>query len=219
MNKTYKIACIAMLTALSIVTNLFTIPLSGSNSVSFTIVICMFTGIYFGALPAAIVGFMGDLIAHLIAPQGTYNWFIALATTIIGVICALVYKARLPKLVKLGISAVIVYVVCMCGLNTFGLWLNYIVGVKPSPIGLIDFFVMDKGGIKKSFWVYLGGRAPWSLINLVVNTAIVAGLQHSGVIDKLMTKVLNQDKVDIPKEQQKEVDNTPTAENDDETTN
>lgn len=194
MNKTFKLSCIAMLTALSIVTNLFTIPLSGSNSVSFTIVICMFTGIYFGVLPAAIVGFMGDLIAHLLLPQGAYNWFIALATTLIGVICALIYKTRLPRLAKLGISVVAVYVVCICGLNTFGLWLNYIVGVKPSPIGLIDFFVMDKGGIKKSFWVYLAGRAPWSAINIAVNAVIVAGLQYSGVIDKLMMRVLNKDK-------------------------
>lgn len=213
MNKTYKIACIAMLTALSIVTNLSTIPLSGTNSVSLTIVICMFSGIYFGPLYAAIVGFTGDLIAHLILPQGAYNWFIALATTLIGVICGLIYKSRLPKTVNLAISAAAIFVVCLCGLNTFGLWLNYIVGVKPSPTGLIDFFTMDKSGIKKSFWVYLGGRAPWSLINLVVNTAIVAGLQQSVVIDKLMTKVLNKDPIKAPK------DTDTSTENNSDTTN
>ena len=204
MNKTYKLVCIALLTALSIITNLLTIPLSGSNSVSFTIVICMFTGIYFGVLPAATVGFMGDLIAHLILPQGAYNWFIALATTLIGVICALMYKSRLPKIANLAISSVIVYVVCMCGLNTFGLWLNYIVGVKPSPIGLIDFFVMDKGGIKKSFWVYLGGRAGMSAVNLAVNAVIVAGIQQSGVIEKLMKKVRSKEQTKQDQTEQEE---------------
>ena len=218
MNKTYKLTSIAMLTALSIVTNLFTVPLSGSNSVSFTLVICMFTGIYFGALPGAVVGFVGDLIAHLILPQGPYNWFIALATTLYGVICGLVYKMRLPKLAKLTIVAVICYVVCLCGLNTFGLWLNYIVGVKPSPLGLVDFVVMDKGEIKKSFWVYLAGRAPWSAINLVVNTVIVAGLQHSGVVEKLMKKVRNGDNIERSADEHNEQKSLP-HENDDDGSN
>lgn len=182
-----------MLTALGIVANLFTIPLSGSNSMSFTIAIGFFTGIYFGALPAAIVGFTGDLIAHLILPQGAYNVFLALSTTLFGVICALIYKIRLPKIVKLVISAAICYVVCMCALNTFGLWMVYKAKVPPTLSGLITLLSMEKGSIDTSFWVYLAARAPWSAINLVVNTVIVAGLQQSGVIEKLMIKINNKD--------------------------
>lgn len=199
MNRTFKLTSIAMLTGLSIVANLFTIPLSGSNSMSFTIAICFFTGIYFGILPAAIVGFTGDLVAHFIFPHGAYNMFLALSTTLFGVICALVYRIKLPKLAKLVIAAVICYVVCLCGLNTFGLWLQFIVGVKQSVLGVgiysvIEFVKMDQGGIKKSFWLYLAGRAGWSAINIVVNVVIVAGLQQSGVIEKLMTKILSKDK-------------------------
>ena len=196
MNKTYKLVCIAMLTALSIVANLLTIPLFGSNSMSFTIAVCFFAGIYFGALPAALVGFIGDLIAHFILPMGAYNWFIALATTLFGVICALIFKLRLPKLAKVGIAAVICYVVCLCGLNTFGLWLNYCANVPPSPLGLIKFFSMDKSSVTKSFWVYLGGRAPWSAINIAANTVIVGGLVQSGVIEKLVAKARNSGKKD-----------------------
>lgn len=192
MNKTFKITSIAMMTALSIVANLFTITLSGSNAMSFTIAICFFTGIYFGALPAAIVGFVGDLVAHLILPHGAYNIFLALSTTLFGVICALVYKIRLPKIVKLIISAAICYVVCMCTLNTFGLWMVYKAKVPPTLSGLIALFSMEKGSIDTSFWVYLAGRAPWSAINLLVNTVIVAGLQQSGVIEKLMIKINNK---------------------------
>ena len=189
MNKTFKLTSIAMLTALSIVANLFTIPLSGTNSISFTVAICFFTGIYFGILPAAIVGFMGDLIAHFIYPHGDYNVFIAISTTLLGVICALIYKIKLPKLVNLIIATVICYIVCLCGLNTFGLWLQN--SVK---MGFIDFISMDKSLIEKSFWVYLAGRAPWSAINVAVNALIVALLQQSGVIDKLMAKVLSKQK-------------------------
>ena len=188
MNKTHKLVCIAMLTALSIVANLLTIPLFGTNSMSFTIAVCFFVGIYFGALPAAVVGFTGDLIAHFILPMGAYNWFIALSTTLMGVICALIYKLHLPKLLNLGIAAVVCYVVCLCGLNTFGLWLYYCAKVPPTPSGLVQFFTMDRSVITKGFWVYLAGRAPWSAINIVVNVVVVAGLQQSGVIAKLIAK-------------------------------
>ena len=194
MNKTFKMTSIAMLTALSIVTNLFTIPISGSNSMSFTIAICFFTGIYFGAFPAALVGFLGDLIAHLILPQGTYNAFLALSTTLFGVICALVYKIKLPKLVKLIIAAVMSYVVCLCCFNTFGLWMVYKAKVPPTFTGLIALISMDKAQIDTSFWLYLAGRAPWSAINIVINIVIIAGLQQSGVIDKLMAKISDKDK-------------------------
>ena len=189
MNRTFKLTSFALLSALSIVTNLFTIPLSGSNSMSFTIAICFFTGIYFGALPAALVGFVGDLIAHVIFPNGAYNVFLALSTTLFGVICAFVYKIRLPKLVKLIVAAVICYIVCLCGLNTLGLWMVYKANVPPTFSGLITLLTMDKTQIDTSFWLYLAGRAPWSAINLVVNSVIVAGLLHSGAIAKLMTKL------------------------------
>lgn len=177
-----------MLAALSVTANFCTIPLPGNNAISFTIAVCFFTGIFFGAVPAMIVGFVGDLIAHLIHPLGDYNWFMALSITLYGVICALVYKIKLPKIVKLVISAVICYIVCLCGLNTFGLWLQYAVGVRPSPLGLWDF-LRGNCQINKSFWLYLAGRAPMSAVNLVVNTVIVALLQESKTITKLLERV------------------------------
>lgn len=202
MNRTFKLTSIAMLTALSIVTNLFTVPLSGSNSMSFTIAICFFTGIYFGALPAALVGFTGDLVAHLILPQGAYNMFLALSTTLFGVICALVYKIKLPKLVKLIVAAVICYVVCLCGFNTFGLWMYYKAKVPPTISGLITLLSMDKTQIDTSFWVYLGARAPWSAINIAVNVVIVGGLQQSGVVEKLMAKIGNKPKAELEEKEE-----------------
>ena len=212
MNKTFKLASIAMLTALGIVTNLFTIPLSGSNSMSFTIAIGFFSGIYLGALPAAVVGFLGDLIAHLILPHGAYNLYLALSTTLFGVICVLIYKIKMPKLVKLIVAAVICYIVCLCGLNTLGLWMVYKAKVPPTISGLIALLSMDRSQIDTSFWLYLAGRAPWSAINMVINIVIVAVLQQSGVVEKLMTKV--RDKYTSPPTQQEqqndpESDNTP----------
>lgn len=194
MNKTLKICCIAMLSALSVVANFCTVPLPGNNAISFTIAVCFFAGIYFGALPAAIVGFVGDLIAHLIHPLGDYNRFMALSIALYGVVCALVYKAKLPRVAKLTISAVICYIVCLCGLNTFGLWLQYIVGVQPGIIGVWDLVAGNHSEINKSFWLYLAGRAPMSAVNLAVNTVIVGVLQESKTIAKLVSRIKEKKK-------------------------
>lgn len=189
MNKTYKLALTAMMTALSIVANALTIPLTPSNAISFTIVIAFISGIYLGALPAVTVGFLGDLIGHVVFPMGgAYNWFVGLSCALSGLIPALVYKLKINKIWKLSISLAIYLAVCSLCLNTFGFWLQYIVVVDPSPIGLWQFFTMDKSGIKKSFWLYLAGRAPFIILNWAVNGFIVGIIQQTKILDKLMLK-------------------------------
>ena len=202
MNKTLKLTSVAMFTALSIAANFATIQLNPSNAISFTITICFLAGIYLGALPGAIVGYVGDLIAHIISPHGAYNWYLALSTTLFGVICALVYKMRLHKLIKLVIAVTICFVVCSCALNTFGLWLQYVVGVEAGLMGLMEFIFMDKSGISKSFWVYLGGRSLFMAINAVINGVIVGILQQSKVLDKMFAAL--QNKMDNRKEKNTE---------------
>ncbi len=188
MNKTYKLTLTAMLTALSIVANALTIPITPSNAISFTIVIAFIAGIYLGALPAVTVGFVGDLIGHILFPMGAYNWFMGISCALTGLIPALIYKLKINKLWKLCISLAIYLVTCSLILNTLGFWLQFIVGVDPSPIGLWQFFTMDKGGIKKSFWLYLAGRAPFILLNWVVNGIVVGIIQQTKILDKLLLK-------------------------------
>lgn len=186
MNKTYKLALTAMMTALSIVANALTIPLTPSNAISFTIVISFIAGIYLGALPAVTVGYLGDLIGHIVFPMGgAYNWFVGLSCALTGLIPALIYKLKINKAWKLTISLAIYLIVCSLTLNTFGFWLQYVVVVDPSPIGLWQFFTMDKSGIKKSFWLYLAGRAPFILLNWIVNGLIVGVIQQTKVLERL----------------------------------
>ncbi len=194
MNKTQKIATTAMLTALSIIANIFTIPLTpnASKVLSFSVLFSALTGIYLGALPAIAVGFIGDLIAHFIHPFGAYNMFIGVSCALCGLIFALIYKLKLHKLIKMILSVACCFAVCSCFLNTFGLWLQIIVGVDPGPIGLIEFFTMDKSGIQNSFWVYLAGRAPVQLLNWIVNAAILVALQQTSAIDRLFLKLNNK---------------------------
>ncbi len=189
MNKTLKITCTAMLTALAVVANIFTIPLTPTKSIvlSFTLIPIFVAAIYFGVVPAMIVGFVSDLIAHFVHPLGAYNWFIALSCLLFGLIPALIYKCKLPKLAKLGISMAVCFVVCTCALNTFGLWLNYIVGVDPSPIGVVQWLKQNHQ-IDKSFWVYLGGRLPLQLVGTIVNGIVIALLQQTKVIQKTLDR-------------------------------
>ncbi|MCM1195313.1 MAG: ECF transporter S component [Firmicutes bacterium] len=189
MNKTYKLALTAMFCALSVVSNIATIPVTQNNAVSFTVVIAFLAGIYLGALPAAAVGFLGDLIGHLVFPiGGAYNWFVGLSCAITGVIPALVYKLKTNEILKLIISLSVFFAVCSVCLNTFGFWLQYIVGADPSPVGLWQFFTMEKSGIKKSFWVYLLTRLPFTLLNTAINGIIVGILRQTRVLDKLLLK-------------------------------
>lgn len=189
MNKTYKLALTAMLTALSVAANFFTIPLAPNKYISFTIVFSFLAGMYLGAIPAVAVGFLGDLIGHIIHPFGAYNWFVGLSCALTGLICALVYKLKINKIFKLVIAIILNFAICSAFINTFGLWLQIIVGVDASPIGLWQYFTMDKSGIKKSFWLYLAGRLPTQAINAVVNGVVLGILQQTKILDKLVAKI------------------------------
>jgi len=150
-----RIAYLGVMTAIAVITNCFSITVnSGANSISFNYVICSLAGIFFGPVSGGIVGLLGDLIGCLIAPKGPFNPFIMIASGLIGVLSGLAFM--LPKLnvyLKIIIAYVFIFVVCTLGLNTFGLWFFYAKG-------------------KKSFLIYLAGRAPFQAINIAINVVI-----------------------------------------------
>ncbi len=189
MNKTLRLTLTAMLCALSVAANFLTIPVMPNKVVSFAPLFAFIAGMYLGTLPAVAVGFLGDLIAHFIHPYGAYNYFIGLSCMLMGLVPALVYKLKMNKIAKLVVSLLTFFVVGSAFLNTFGLWLQYIVGVEASPVGLWQFFTMDKSGIKKSFWLYLAGRLPIQAINLVANGIVLAILQQTKAIDRLLCSI------------------------------
>lgn len=193
MNKTLKLTSVAMLTALAVLANMFTIPLTPNFSrvISFTIVLSFIAGIYLGPVSGLTVGFLGDLIAHFINPMGGmgYNWFIGLSCALTGLIAGLVFKLKLHRLIKLVIALVLSFVISTTLLNNFGLWLQIIVGVKPSPSGLIQFFTMDKTDIRKTFWAFTTARTPVALLNVAINGVILAVITQSKILDKLIAKL------------------------------
>ncbi|MBO5773625.1 MAG: folate family ECF transporter S component [Clostridia bacterium] len=157
--KTYfspkRIAYLGVMTAIAVITNCFTVTVnSGANSISFNYVICSLAGIFFGPISGGIVGLLGDLIGCLIAPKGPFNPFIMVASGLIGVLSGLAFN--IPKLnvyLKIILAYVFIFIVCTLGLNTFGLWFFYAKG-------------------KKSFLIYLVGRAPFQAINIAINIVI-----------------------------------------------
>ncbi len=152
---TERIAYLGIMVALAVLTNVFPIFFNGgSNSVSFTYTIYVLAGVFFGPVSGGIVGLLSDLLGFLIAPQGPYMPLITLSSALMGVIGGLIYK--IPKInhfLKLAIAYVIIFVVCTLGLNTLGLWIIYAQG-------------------KKTFWVYLIGRAPMQALVVAINVAV-----------------------------------------------
>ena len=125
------------------------------------------------------MGLLGDLIGCLIAPKGPFNPFIMVASALIGVLSGLAFK--IPKVnvyFKIIIGYLLIFVVCTLGLNTFGLWFFYAQG-------------------KKSFIVYLIGRAPFQAINIAINIVITYLLYiplKKIVFDKWETRVHKEPK-------------------------
>lgn len=192
MNKTLKLTCTAMMCALAVLANLFTVPLTPNFSkvISFTITVTVLAGAYLGPVCGAAVGFLGDLIAHFINPMGgmSYNWFIGLSCLLTGLFAGLIFRTKLHKQLKLVVTLVLCFAVCTTLLNNFGLWLQIIVGVKPSPSGLIALFTTDPSSIRKTFWAYALARTPVALLNTAINGVIVAAILQTSIIDKIFAK-------------------------------
>ncbi len=152
---TQRIAYLGIMVSLAVLTNVFPIFFNGgNNSISFTYTIYLLAGAFFGPVSGGIVGLLSDLLGFLIAPQGPYIPLITLSSALMGVIGGMIYK--IPKVnhyVKLALAYVVIFVICTLGLNTLGLWIVYAQG-------------------KKTFWVYLIGRAPIQTLVVAVNIAI-----------------------------------------------
>lgn len=173
MKSAIKLTTTAVLTALALLANTYSIPLFGStNYLSFTFIPCFIAGIYLGWASGMTVGLVGDIIGHLIHPMGAYNPLIGIASGLLGVIPALVFKfVKGNDIFKMILSFVLCMLICTSGLNTVALWLMYGIG-------------------KKTFFVYLWARLPFQLLMVAVNCVIMIALKQSRVLDRLFARLL-----------------------------
>lgn len=151
---TVRLCYIAVLSALAVVFNALTIPLSGSNFLSFVPLIEFIAGVLCGPIGGFVVGFIGDLICGILFPLGAYNPVIGIASGMLGFIPGFLFAYCKGNIyLKTVISFVLCFFIVTAGLNTFALYLIYGYG-------------------KKTFWAYLAVRVPFQLIGVAANLAV-----------------------------------------------
>ncbi len=155
MNKTKKIALIAMLSALTVIANVFTF---GPDKVKFSLVAtaCFIAGSMLGPMPGFAVGFIGDLIAGILAPQGIYNPILALSSGLWGFIPGVIFwYTKFNDYIKTIISFIISYLIASVLLNNFAIYMMYLYGVS-----------------KTTLYTYLSLRVPFTLLFTTINFVI-----------------------------------------------
>ncbi|HOB63783.1 MAG: folate family ECF transporter S component [Clostridiales bacterium] len=150
---TKRIAYLAILVAINVAINCFDINM-GSLKMTFSYIPCFIAGIFLGPVSGLIVGVLGDVLGMVIAPKGAWIPLITVSAGLIGLIPGLICMIKkLNIFVRIGISLVVVFVVCTAGLNTFAL-----------------FQIMSRG---RTFWVYLGGRIGPQAAVYAINAVII----------------------------------------------
>lgn len=160
-----KIAFLAVFLALSVVTNTFLdIDFGSTNKLTFTYLACFYAAYLLGALPAFVVGFVGDGIGFLIKPSGVY-WLFGLTLGIYAFLAGIVVRylparGRAAPYIKAAVALAVCYVAITLCLNSV---VNYYY-VK---------VILYHGDYNKAFWVYLGGRIGIQTAVYAVNAAVV----------------------------------------------
>lgn len=169
MSGTYKTVATALLAAMSVALNAFTVVIAGS-AISFTYIPCFIAAAYLGIFPAALVGFVGDLIAGILFPKGAFNLLISLASTLMGLIPGIVYAvSKKSNRFNLIISLTITFLVCSAGINSYAVW-QYV------------------SGKYATYWAFLLARLPLQLLIAVVNGAILMALTETSALNKVFPK-------------------------------
>lgn len=176
------VAYLAVFAALSTIANIWSIPLSQNNFLSFVYIPCILAGLFLGMPAGFIVGLIGDVLGCLIAPKGAWLPLITLASSLIGTIPGFVvyiWKKFNPECLEktlvrnaiLWASLLGVLLICTSGLNTLATFLAY-----------------SKG---KTFWAYLGVRLPTQFIVFAVNGVILTAITNIPVIRKTLSGIVS----------------------------
>lgn len=159
-----KTAFVAVLAALSVVVNCFSIDIGASNKIAFTYTVCFFAGYLLGGVPAFFVALFGDAIGYLVNPVGVY-WLYGVTLGVYALLMGVVMNVPLGKgrraapYVKAAVALLLGYALVTVLLNSL---INY---------SYLMVFVWN-GAPTKTFLVYLGGRLAVQTIVYAVNFAV-----------------------------------------------
>jgi len=129
-SKTQKIAYIAIVTALTVVCNMFFEFKLADTQFSLTIFFSAMAGLIIGPLFGFVACFLGDLVGFLYNSGGfMYMPWIGLSMGLVAFIAGLIMNVTLKfkgaTYVKLAIVCVLTFLVCTVGINTTAFWLIY----------------------------------------------------------------------------------------------
>lgn len=129
-SKTQKIAYIAIVTALTVVCNMFFEFKLADTQFSLTIFFSAMAGLIIGPLFGFVACFLGDLVGFLYNSGGfMYMPWIGLSMGLVAFIAGLVMNVSLKfkgaTYVKLAIVCVLTFLVCTVGINTTAFWFIY----------------------------------------------------------------------------------------------
>lgn len=175
-----KIAYIAVVAALCIVTNMFEIKFA-TVQFSFTIVSSVLAGIMIGPFLGFAAVFLGDGIGYLVNSMGyPYYWWVALSCASMALIAGLVMlipmRFKGSVYVKLSLICVLTLLLCSVGINSTGM---YYIGLKLYMPKNVQASFEERFGGRNTYLIYLVirffilGQIWNSLINYVLLFAIV----------------------------------------------
>lgn len=149
-NRSHKIAYIAIMTAFTVVANMFFEFKLAETQFSLTLAVSCLTGIVIGPLFGFVACFLGDLVGFFYHSGGyAYYPWIGFAMGMSALIAGFVVngtktKGMLGLCIKLSLTAVLTFLICSVAINTTAFWLLYAKGVDFWTYFISRFFIQGQ---------------------------------------------------------------------------
>lgn len=125
----HKIAYISVMSAMSVIANLYSIPLfAGIAKLSFVTTVLILAGALFGPVIGFVIGFLGDLLQFLIsAGEAAYSPLIGISNGVAAAIAGIIFMifAKKSLLLKVVFSSVLAYFICTLVITSLGIYLIF----------------------------------------------------------------------------------------------
>lgn len=173
-NESHKIAYIAVMTAFSLVVNMFELKFL-DNQFSLTITVALLTGMIIGSVFGFTACVVGDFIGFLINPSNIYMPWIGLSTGMFAFLSGVIFNGfpttnKWKVWLKLFLICFLSFFICTIGINSTGFYfynramgfstavLDYIAerfGGEVSFLGYVFYRLIFKGQIWNSLFNYV----------------------------------------------------------------